>query len=148
MHHLRQYNSLTLRYPSLTAGCCAVFFWRSSPLVLTDISKLSIERLEAVISLTKTVIDENENIRICSSVQHARQAGITKYKLNLCRDQTHSWSSGYSLGPSGLGRWFKSGVRHLQCLRTVSPRGRGGELGRPPEQRLLLGYVHLFFRDL
>ena len=33
---------------------------------------------------------------------------------------THYWFRGYPLGSSDLGRWFKSGVWHLQCLQTVS----------------------------
>ena len=33
---------------------------------------------------------------------------------------SHYWFRGYPLGPSGLGRWFKSSVRHRQCLQTVS----------------------------
>ena len=45
---------------------------------------------------------------------------IVLYITDCYWAENHSWSSGYSLRPSGSGRWFKSGVQHLQCLRFVS----------------------------
>ena len=45
---------------------------------------------------------------------------LTKDRVYVPVKETHSWCSGYPLGPLGHGRWFDSGMCHLQCLCTVS----------------------------
>jgi hypothetical protein len=63
------------------------FVPRNSLLVLTYISKLSVERLEADFSLTNAVIGEDGNSRIFGSVQHASRTRIHEYNIYIHRDQ-------------------------------------------------------------